>query len=236
MTTQHPFTLIGLTGLAGAGKDTVADTLREHCGAYTLAFADALRAEVANAFGVDMSTLTNRATKETPLPELALARCGEQSFVDRMVVHHLAGMPHAGIEGELIELTAPRSPRQIMQWWGTEYRRAQNPRYWTEQTHRHIARVAQLYSPPLIVLTDVRFDNEAAVVRTWYGQIWRIERPGQTSAAADSQHPSEATGEQFAPDVTVHNAGTLLQLKQTVLSHYAAHHFKAPGLRVELPA
>lgn len=229
-----PFTLIGLTGLAGAGKDAVADILRAHCGSYTASFAGHLRAEISNAFRIDSALLTDRATKEQPTSELALERCSDTAFVDRMVVLHMSGAPDGGIEGGQIDLSAPRSPRQIMQWWGTEYRRAQNPNYWTAKAHRHIAWMAKAFAPRAIILTDVRFDNEAQLVRTWHGQIWQVNRPSQASTAAE--HVSEVTGEQFLPDDVIHNTGDLQHLKATALSAYAAHTFGLPGLRVELPA
>ena len=43
----EPLRLIALTGRAGAGKDSVAATLVRHLNYKSIAFADALRAEIA---------------------------------------------------------------------------------------------------------------------------------------------------------------------------------------------
>lgn len=227
MTHTRPLTVIGLTGLAGAGKDTVADLLRTHCSARTLAFADALRGEVADAFCIDSAFLTRRSTKEQPLDALALNNCTDRAFVDRMVVHHMES-------GNPINPSAPRSPRQIMQWWGTEYRRSQNDAYWVSKAHQHISWLSKSEQADLVVLTDVRFVNEANLVRRWGGQIWQIKRPGL--GLAHGAHASEVTGDHYAPDAVIVNAHDIRHLQAQVLSVWAARALKVPGLTVQVPA
>lgn len=226
MPLPRPLTVIGLTGLAGAGKDTVAALLRTHCAAHTLAFADALRAEIADAFCIEEIFLTRRDTKELPMPALALKNCTERAFVDRMLVLHMqAGNP--------INPNAPRSPRQIMQWWGTEYRRSQNDAYWVGRAHQTIHWLSKTQHADLVVLSDVRFENEAALVRRWGGHIWQIQRPGTTTTCGS--HASEATGEHFAPDAVIRNTRDLHHLREAVLSAWAARAFQVPGLNVVVP-
>ena len=234
MTLPRPLTVTGITGLAGDGKDTVADLLRTHCGARTLAFADALRQEIVDAFCIEELLLTRRATKELPLPALALNNCTDRAFVDRMVVHYMAGAIDGGVEGERISLTAPRSPRQIMQWWGTEYRRSQNDAYWVSHAHQHMQWLSKSQHADLVVLSDVRFVNEANLVRRWGGQIWQIKRPGL--GLAHGAHASEVTGDHYAPDAVIVNAHDSRHLQAQVLSVWAARALKVPGLTVQVPA
>ena len=183
--------LIALCGAAGAGKDTVADMLPSR----KLAFADALYREVAEAWGVEQHVLRCRETKETPLDALALFRCADDSFV---VESHLAD--HWGIA---------RSPRQILQWWG-DYRRAQDRKYFVDATT--LAIVDCLDD---VVITDVRFPNEAALVRQLGGQLWQIRRPGYE--AGGTGHASDTDGSEFRPDVVLENFGGLDDLRRTVL-------------------
>lgn len=215
--------IIGLTGHASAGKDTAASHILDMYSGNgcTAAFADALREEVCRAFTVDPYILTCRATKEQPTPALALHRCRDAAFVQGIQEHYYGGTREGGIEGEHLDLAAPRSPRQIMQLWGTEYRRHRNgPGYWTAKMRRHIQRNGQ----DLIVITDVRFANEADLVRELGGKLIQITRPGTAEAA--NQHISETTGAEFAPDATVHNSGTLADLRQCLA---AALHEIFPG-------
>ena len=81
-----PFKIIGLTGPKGSGKDTVASLLRTHAGFYPLAYADALREEVCDAWRFEPLYLIRPETKEHPLSDLALRKCQSDSFVGRMVI------------------------------------------------------------------------------------------------------------------------------------------------------
>lgn len=106
--------IIALTGLASVGKDTVADLLVTHAGFRKFAFADALRGEVADGFGVDLSLLTDRHTKETATPLLALSK-GPREFQLAVFAAHAveAGVPIGPVMFE-DWASAPRSPRQII--------------------------------------------------------------------------------------------------------------------------
>ena len=70
----EPLRLIALTGRAGAGKDSVAATLVRHRNYRTIAFADALRAEIAAAWRIDPRMLQDPATKEWDIPALAVGQ------------------------------------------------------------------------------------------------------------------------------------------------------------------
>lgn len=218
--------IIGLTGPIGSGKDTVAQLLRTHCGAHTLAFADALRHEIVEAFCIEHIYLTRRETKEHPISALALSRCLDSAFVDRMVVHHMQ-------QGNPINPEAPRSPRQIMQWWGTEYRRTQSPGYWTQKALQTVRWLYQTKRPALIVISDVRFANEVALVRSLGGQIWQVKREG--TEVAHGAHVSEVAGDEFAPDAVINNSHDMRHLQGVVLSAWAERAWGMPGVRVEVP-
>lgn len=181
--------LIALCGAAGAGKDTVADMLP----ARKLAFADALYREVAEAWGVEQHVLRCRETKETHQSRLALKNCGSSSF----------------LEFSILNETWARSPRELLQFWG-DYRRAQDPDYFVNAIAQHIANGLG----PLVI-TDVRFPNEAALVRRLGGQLWQIRRPGYE--AGGTGHASDTDGSEFEPDVILENFGSLDDLRRTVL-------------------
>lgn len=61
------------------------------------------------------------------------------------------------------------------------------------------------------VITDCRFQNEAAMVRELGGQIWQVTRPGVSAGATG--HVSDTDGSQFAPDRVIDNHGSLKTLQ-----------------------
>jgi hypothetical protein len=197
--------LIGLSGPAGCGKDTVADLLVTHCGFTKVAFADALRAEICNAWRIDPLDLTRRDTKETPVKRLALMHCTDYGFVGRMIVLQ----QRSGIE---VDLEAPLSPRQVLQRWGTEYRRADDPRYWVSALSLRISYLLNQRLATGIVITDCRFANEADMARHAHGGLlWQVKRPGIEVAA--TAHISEVSGAAFEPDLIINNCHTIAHLQ-----------------------
>ena len=203
------FSIIGLVGRAGAGKDTVASILQDAYGHIPLAFADALREEICEAFGIDIDALVNRFSKEQPSQALAISRCKDSRFANRMVA--LAEDPYL-----------PRSPRQIMRWWGTEFRRdCDSSTYWTDRLHERIE--SHLRSGARkIVVTDVRFFNEAEFVRMLGGEIWRIQRDSADAVHAD--HQSESEQDRIEADRCISNNRTLGNLVENVLVTYELDH------------
>ncbi len=210
MTRHQHIPIIGLTGPAGCGKDTVASYLSQHAGHTATAFADRLRAEVVAAFGLKSpALLTNRSTKETPTELLSLANCLDGHFVGFMLAElRDADQTFGPIDAEL---RAPRSPRTIMQWWGTEYRRTQAESYWTESWRLHN------WIGVGHVIPDVRFSNEADFVRRHGGQVWKVTRPG---VGLINSHASETTGDAFTPERTIYNDRGLPELLTETMRHY----------------
>lgn len=207
---------IALTGLAGAGKDTVADTLVTYAGFSKLAFADALRSEVAHAFGLGdrYGILSDPVAKEQPQAALKLVDCSDAAFVS-LVLDIVDGWRTTE------SLDQHHSPRRILQWWGTEYRRAQQPNYWTTKV---AMRVAQMHAndQDRVVITDCRFANEAQAVRTLGGEIWQVTRPGQ--AVVEGGHVSQTDGAQFNPDAVLVNGTTINGLRHTTLRALQCRH------------
>lgn len=189
--------LLGLMGLAGAGKDTVADILTCLAPMDRRAFADALRIEIAEAFGVDVRVLQERALREKPLLQLSLRRCSDAEFVAWAT--DLQGEPDV-------------SPRRIMRRWG-DWRRSQRADYWLTRAEQ--ARVAAIFDGHHAQLwTDVRYPNEADWVRTRGGMLWRIVRPGLEQ---DRSHDSETAADRIEADATILNAGSIDELRMRVV-------------------
>ncbi|WP_367154669.1 hypothetical protein [Methylomonas sp. HYX-M1] len=105
------------------------------------------------------------------------------------------------------------SMRHLLQTLGTDWgRRLINPDLWVmcEQ-----ARLEQLSADAHRVYDDVRFENEAALIRAHGGMIVHIQRPGLPDT---DTHASEA-GIAVAPgDIVLDNCGNLGLLLDAVLA------------------
>lgn len=169
--------LIGLTGRAGSGKDTVAQFLCETQGFVQIALADPLRAGLKAMLHLTDAELCDRALKERPLDWLG------------------------------------RSPRALLQTLGTEWGRHQvAPDLWLRVAARRIAAI-RASKPCLhiagVVVSDIRFDNEAEWLRAQGGELWQIVRPGAGLDGATATHPSEHG---VLGDLRLFNDGTLDEL------------------------
>lgn len=100
--------------------------------------------------------------------------------------------------------------RKLMQWWGTDLRRAEDPLYWVKRGEAQGLQVGQQGFTP--VFTDVRFPNEADMILDHDGllicltasTVVRERRLG--GPAAD--HESETAMDNYRwPDDTVHLSG-----------------------------
>lgn len=146
---EHAPRLIGFCGAAGAGKDTASFFL-ELLGYQKIAFADALKIEA-----YDMITKPTEEYRYRVFQELDISLPG---FLEP-----------ASTDFEKIKIINENKVqwRKLLQWHGTEYRRAENPNYWIDQVRRKIVTGRW-------VVSDVRFQNEIALIRELQGQVWLI--------------------------------------------------------------
>jgi hypothetical protein len=179
--------LIGLTGYAGSGKDLVAALLKM-VGYTRFGFADAVREEVSKSFE-------------------------DYYAIPQFPDHILACWLSCATLGKDVLYEKPMygPARQLLQWWGTEYRRAEDHAYWINKCHKAIQ---ASIGPKPVVISDIRFLNEAAWIERWDGIVWRIERPGLKSDG----HRSEDECNMIRADYTIHNDGDLQHLANQVLT------------------
>jgi hypothetical protein len=104
-------------------------------------------------------------------------------------------------EGEAIrsveELFRVKTPvfRALMQNYGTEVRRGDDPLYWIKLWKQTVT-----YTDGNIVCDDVRFINEAKAIRDMGGYVVKIERSDLTSTMS---HVSETEMDKIKPDFTL---------------------------------
>lgn len=122
--------VIGLVGHKGSGKDTIANILIEYYGYTKLSFAAKLKDVVADLYGLDRKMLEG------------------DTLANRL------------LRDEPIERLDYKSPRQILQLFGTEVGRQVYNNTWIDYL------VRQIQPGNKYVISDCRFLNEAKVLRS----------------------------------------------------------------------
>lgn len=162
--------LIGISGHAGVGKDTVAEYLAEkYENVYGEAFAEPLKRACAAAFGLPLEHFHDREWKEQE------------------------------------SIWGP-SPRKIAQFVGTEMFRTVVANLYGQWTYSHWIRMMEMrltglsappegqgfYSPgDTVIITDVRFEDEADWIQQNGGTLLEIRRPGFEGKVGIEGHASE---------------------------------------------
>lgn len=91
------------------------------------------------------------------------------------------------------------SPRVLMQTLGTEWGRKINPDCWINVWR------SQLPTTGVVVVPDVRFENEAQAIRELGGTLIHVTRPVTTEMAAVPAHQSEVGIKRRKSDVIFRN-------------------------------
>ncbi len=140
--------IIGICGLISSGKGTVADILVEEYGYTKISFADKLKDGVAEVFGWDRQML------EGDTDEGRAWREQKDSFWSQETGRNI-------------------SPRVVLQEFGTDcMRNGFDNNIWVSIVKKKIVENPDTN----YVIPDVRFENEANMIKSIYGEVWRIRR------------------------------------------------------------
>jgi len=176
--------IIAFAGLAGTGKDTAAAHLVQRYGFVQASFADPIRSMallLMEEAGIDQCWLTERSHKEQPMPGLGI------------------------------------SARALMQCLGTEVGRHLRPDLWLRHMALRLGLAPATYAEEAqgrlwprqpvhdrIVISDCRFENEAAWVNAHGGRVIRLHRH---QAGTVRDHISEAQVLSLPADIDIYNHG-----------------------------
>ena len=196
--------IIGICGLIGSGKDTIAEYLIHEHNYEKLSFADKLKDSVATMFDWDRELLdgktdTSRKWRES-VDEYWTQETGEQI-----------------------------TPRYVLQLFGTECMRdGFYDGIWVSLTKKKI-----LDNPGKnFVIPDVRFPNEAKMIYEIKGQVWRVKRGTDPAWFNEYQtlgvepkevHPSEWAWANTKFTCILENNSTIEALKNQVQDHLVSN-------------
>ena len=187
--------IVGVSGPIGAGKDTVVDSIIWH-GFVRMSFADPLRLTGSLVYGIPLRYFNDRELKEIPLPN------------------------------------SPMSPRRVLQIIGTDVVREIHKTIWIKRTLLRMAsamhdlggfskNVPQRISAAngiRVAIADVRFQNEADLVRDMGGRIVKVHRPDldrDKLAKNGAGHASEGAISDAPSDIRLLNQGPMEAFQAT---------------------
>ena len=107
------------------------------------------------------------------------------------------------------------TPRHALQTLGTDWGRSLHPDVWLRYAIRR-AKVLEA-ACRTVVITDCRFQNEAAAIQAAGGEIWKIERPGAGLSGAAGDHASEQEIDRIPAHRFIMNDGSLEDLRAAVI-------------------
>ena len=190
--------LIGLTGKAGSGKDTVGAYLVEAYRFVRLSFADLVR---------DMAYEIN--------PRIVT----DTGYV--VYLHELVDMWGWDMAKR------HREVREFLQHAGEGIRKHDND-YWVKPVAGEAYRQRHVADNP-VVITDIRFRNEAAMVIREGGLIVRVNRDVEPLPGAAAQHVSETEMDTFQiVHVELGNNGSIADL-HSLVDAVVLHHTQVRG-------
>jgi hypothetical protein len=190
--------LVGIHGHAGTGKDTVAAYLHQYFkDVYIEAFADPLKKACEQAFGIPLPYFHNPDFKEEVVP------------------------------------VWNTTPRKIAQFFGTEMFRETisallgpefSGQFWVRRLEGKLIGALKLedegdYAPDdIVVIPDVRFQNEYDWIMKNKGVVIHLTRPGKDGNIGIQNHASEAGIHHNVPERTyfINNTGSIGDLYNEV--------------------
>jgi hypothetical protein len=172
--------IIGLTGPARSGKTTVARYLNSLYDFQEIAFADPLKNALCKMLNISRDVFDTQ---------------------------------FAGSAKELPLQPFGKSVREMLQTLGTDWARNMiHPDFWVMAARGRLDHIEQTLGrlTPGIVISDVRFENEAAMIRERGGHLLRIHR---NDCQAVREHSSETGIAEWPTDIHIDNNGDLKHLK-----------------------
>ena len=125
---------------------------------------------------------------------------------------------HEQLYGAMKQTVDPRwgvSPRWCLQWLGTEVMRSKFPDIWIRNLSQEIHNFIYFNGAQQIVVSDVRFKDEAYALKDMGAELWRLERNSDDAQGIPghiSENDLDDYGKTVGWDLVILNNSSLDQL------------------------
>lgn len=222
--------LLAISGKLASGKDTIAEATIRALGQHNAVhyyYSDAMKNEVDQAIAI---------IAETPQGQDPATRLVEEQDIPLQLARRISDLIQSelAVNSKVHARIRTKNMRDVLQLWGTEIRRTQDPNYWVKKTLRGAINTAA--SGRSVFITDVRFPNEVDFARALGFFIVRIEISPETQAfrlaTRDSlpptpealAHSSEHALDQYDGfDAIIDNNGTIEATVDLLCAAIQAH-------------
>ncbi len=196
--------IIGIMGQAGSGKDTFADRLVDKYGFVKLALADPLKRICKDIFDFSDKQLWG-PSEERNKPD--------PRYLVKTDVSYTNGTQVPIYTGDYL------SPRVALQTLGTEWGRVCYKNVWVDYALRSAKKILSgdygysqkrglwprfifKRAPSGVVIPDVRFKNELDAIRSYGGNVIRLNRENIPTEVGVKNHASEQEQKSISDDQT----------------------------------
>jgi len=195
--------IIGVCGLIGGGKGTVADILVKDHGFEKVSFADSLKDMIAAVFGWPRHLLEGDTAESREWREQR-----DDWWAERLNLPWL-------------------TPRWVLQFWGTDVCRENfHEDIWIASLENKLRKVVNgSFEYNNIVIPDTRFPNEINLIRRLGGEVWAVQRGDYPDWMVNllkhgeephDIHPSEWSWVNANMNHVIKNDGTIEDLQTAV--------------------
>lgn len=162
--------LIAFAGPMASGKDTLAKEIAKHIEkpVIFLSFGRALKDELNLLLSyLRQIHKTYRKNEREKLKHFIISNFKINAETIDYLLDYTEPMFQSSPNFEINTDYKTKEIRYLLQYWGTEIRRKQNPDYWVDPTEKDIRNAINLEQFPII--TDVRFVNEMEYIKNNQG-------------------------------------------------------------------
>lgn len=202
--------IIGISGYAGSGKDSVGLAIRNIDKSWTVKkWAGKLKAIASILTGLPVHLFEDGEAKNTYLGS-------EWSTIQHNALNSITPF-------ENIDFVHMMSIRELLQKLGTDaIRDGLHPNAWvnalmsdykSQKFSGYIGDTRQDMDASKWIITDTRFPNEAKAIKDRGGFVIRVDRPGLEPI---NSHPSETALDKWDFDYRIDNSGTIEDLNVKV--------------------